>query len=208
MSTQITIGIFDDHPILGAGLKAMLVEHTHLSVDFIALSREQLEDQLATNPPMILFCDVVAPGVEGLELFKYVTSSHPDIAVIAYTTLNSAILVENLLALGVRGYLNKRQSEAEVVAAIESVCAGQRSVPKQFDYLVKTSGAITAIDLSEREKQILREIVSGKLTKEIAASLNISKNTVENHRANLFRKLEVQNVAELLKKAMELGYLS
>ena len=208
MSSKVTIGIFDDHPILGVGLKAMLIEHSHLSIEFIALNREQLESELTANPPMILFCDVVAPDVEGLELFKHLSEKHPDVAVIAYTTLNSAVLVENLLALGVSGFLNKRQPEAQVVAAIQTVCEGARSVPKQFDFLLGHAASKEAIELSDREKQILGEIISGKLTKEIAFELNISKNTVEDHRANLFRKLEVQNVAELLKKAMELGYIS
>ena len=208
MSAQITIGIFDDHPIMGVGLKAMLIEHAHLSVEFIALNREQLEEALTTSPPLVLFCDVVAPDVEGLELFKHLNAQHPDVAVIAYTTLNSAILVENLLALGVQGFVNKRQPEAQVIAAIQTVCEGGRSVPKQFDFLLGSPRTREAIELSDREKQILGEIISGKLTKEIAFELNISKNTVENHRANLFRKLEVQNVAELMKKAMELGYIS
>lgn len=205
----ISIGIFDDHPILAQGLKAMLLAHDHLSVDFIALSREALEAKLAESAPIIQFVDVVAPDVEGLELFRYLQTSYPDVAVIAYTTLNSVILVENLLGLGVKGFVNKRQPEEQVVAAIEQVCKGEIYLPTQFQHLGRSvAQAKAVIDLSVREKQILGKIIEGRLTKEIADELQISKNTVENHRAKLFRKLEVQNVAELIKKAMALGYLS
>lgn len=209
MSTTITIGIFDDHPILAHGLRSMLAEHSHLSVSFVALTHDDLALHLEREQPMLLFCDVVAPGVEGLDLFKYVASNFPTVAMIAYTTLNSAILVENLLAIGVKGFLNKRQPESHVLATIDTVCAGNIAVPAQFDFLVRSrSQDKQAIELSDREKQILGKIIAGRLTKEIADELNISKNTVENHRAKLFRKLDVQNVAELIKKAMNLGYLA
>ena len=179
-------------------LKISLVEHT----------RDGLINALPHCQLDVLIMDVVAPDVEGLELFKEVHQKFPEIAVLAYSTLKSPLLVENLLAIGVQGYVNKRQSESELLEALNTIVSGKTWVPEQYRHLAVRGGSTrtTPVELSAREQEIIRLILDGMLSKEIAHELGISQKTVENHRHRLFRKLEVNNVAELLKKAISLGY--
>ena len=207
MSTSIRIGIFDDHPLLASGLQASLDTQPDFSVAFTAETREALQASLGQHELDVLVLDVVAPDVEGLELFRQLGNSHPELPLMAYTTLKSPVLVENLLALGVLGYVNKRQAVAEAQETVRQVASGQVAVPEQYRYLVKRpSQQPDPVELSPREVEIIRLILNGKLSKEIASELGISQKTVENHRHRLFRKLEVQNVAELMKKVLSLGY--
>ncbi|MEM7283406.1 MAG: response regulator transcription factor [Pseudomonadota bacterium] len=208
MSLTISIGIFDDHPVLGIGLRGMLAPYSDFQVNVLEQTRESLLTALHQQPVDVLILDVVAPDVEGLDLFKEIRTVFPDIAVMAYTTLKSPVLIENLMALGVQGYVNKRQPEAELIEAVTTVAAGKTWVPKAYEYLTKRSvyDEVAPVELSAREQEIVRMILDGKLSKEIAAELGISQKTVDNHRSRLFRKLEVNNVAELLKTVMSLGY--
>lgn len=208
MSTYISIGIFDDHPVLASGLRSMLEAHSLLKISLVEHTRDGLINALQQCPLDVLIMDVVAPDVEGLELFKEVHQKFPGIAVLAYSTLKSPVLVENLLAIGVQGYVNKRQPASELLDALNAIVSGNTWVPEQYRHLTVRSGTTptTLVELSAREKEIIRLIVDGKLSKEIANELGISQKTVENHRHRLFRKLEVNNVAELLKKVLSLGY--
>lgn len=208
MVHQYRIGIFDDHPIISAGLKEFLAKSGDFSIDLVANTRQSLIEQLAVTEVDVLLMDVVAPDVSGLELFKTIRIEFPAIKIVAYTTLASPILVENLLQNGVHGYLNKRQPPTEISAAILIVCSGRRYVPEEYEFLLERESSMPeSVDLTPREKEILLLVLDGKLSKEIAALLDISQNTVENHRSNLFRKFEVNNLAELFKQAARLGYL-
>lgn len=200
-----TIGIFDDHPLLAEGLKGLL--SLSYEVIFIANSEVELDDALSKQKPDLMITDVVVPGVEGLELFKKIKKEHSGIKILAHTSLSSTVLVEQLLMLGVNGYVNKRQEPETVIKAIGEIENGRVYVPEKFQFLVSSKKS-QAIELSKRENEILSLIVEGKITKEIADVLCISINTVENHRANLFKKFEVNNVAELITNSMQLGYIT
>jgi len=202
------IGVFDDHPIITSGIQNILKEDPALNLVLIANEKAALLEQLATQLVDILILDVVTPDVSGLELFEEIHQKYPEIYIVAYTTLTSTILIENILLAGARAYINKRQSAQEVLEALRRVGANQMYLPAQYQFLLKTSRKNTiAIQLSKREKEVLRLILDGKLTKEIASILSISKNTVENHRAKLFKKLKVSNLAELIKQATQMGYV-
>lgn len=150
---------------------------------------------------------MVAPNVIGLELFESISKQYPDIQIIAYSSLASPILVENLLTIGVKAYVNKKHPLSHLLKAIKCILDGRIYVPDDYAFLVKKSlFTEKRILLSRRETEVLELIQKGKLTKEIAAELYISKNTVNNHRVALFNKFDVGNMAELIRKAMQLGY--
>lgn len=208
METQLyNIGLFDDHPLMTDGLKTLLQTNEQFCIKLTNNSKETLLESLKNTPLDVLVLDVVAPDVNGLELFKIVANDYPNIKVIAYTTLTSVVLIENLLINGVKAYINKRQNSSEILAAILDVCHNKMYVPEQYQFLLKKERKITnPISLSTREQEVLDLILDGKLSKEIAELLSISKNTVENHRTNLFKKFQVSNLAELFKQAIRLGY--
>lgn len=207
-AASIAIGIFDDHPIITDGMKGILGESDEFELTLVVNSKKDLFAELTEKIPRVLILDVVAPDVSGLDLFTEVREKYPDISLVAYTTLNSTILVENLLISGAHAYINKRQRPEEIREALREVCNGRKYVPEEFRFLLETINPLeNPVNLTQREREILALVLDGKLSKEIADLLNISQNTVENHRANIFRKFEVSNLAELFKQAARLGYL-
>jgi DNA-binding NarL/FixJ family response regulator len=207
MVKHVTLGIFDDHPLTGKGVADFLKGESGFTVLFVKAGRQDLLDALATEAPDVLFLDILAADVKGLELFETVLKKYPRLKVIAYTSLTGTVLVENLLSLGVKGYLNKKQKPEDVLIAIDEVLNGHVYVPSDYAHLTKKEHE-TYSGLSEREIEVLhlisRELTSG----EVATQLNLSVNTIESHRKNIFRKLNVKNVAGMVREAARMGYLS
>ncbi|MGD1848177.1 MAG: LuxR C-terminal-related transcriptional regulator [Salibacteraceae bacterium] len=208
-AVPLRIGIFDDHPLITNGLRALLATLPQYELVVCENQSTDLLDRLKSTTVDVLVLDIVAPNVEGLDLFKTIRKTYPKLSIVAHSSLTSTVLVDNLLQMGVQGYVSKRQPPETLFKALESVCRNEIYVPEQYQFLVQQSTVNQATEtLTNREKQILQLIAKGLLSKEIAEQLFISANTVENHRANLFRKFQVKNVAELLRQAMRLGYLA
>ena len=208
MTMDKSIAIFDDHPVLGAGLQSTLNKLSGLHVDLVASDLMQLLEDLKAGDFDLLIADVVAPGLEGLQLFHAMEKEMPNLPVIAYTSLNNISLMRQLYQLNVKGFVNKRESIAVLTQAIEAVLAGGYYYP--FTFKVPVSGkkpSFDAITLTTRELEILRLIADGFLSKEIAHQLQLSINTVNVHRGNLFNKFQVQNAGELIREASRLGYI-
>ena len=203
------IGIFDDHTMMHHGLadliKKKLPAH---QVVFNCNNQNDLFQNIKKHDPAILILDIVVPDVTGLELFEKIADEFPAIKIIAHTALTSPVLVDNLLSLNVRGYVNKRQPEEEILEAITQVAADKIYVPKDYKYLMNKFGVKENTFLSDREKEIIQLIAQECTSTEIADKLSISVNTVENHRKNIFQKLKVKNSAGMVMEATRLGYLS
>jgi DNA-binding NarL/FixJ family response regulator len=205
----IRIGLFDDHAMISKGLGALLnTFKTDFEVKFIANDKPTLLKHLSSIEIDVLVLDIVAPDVIGLELFEMVVSDFPDVKVLAYSSLNSPILIENLLSIGVMGFVNKKENENTILSAIISVYNDTIFVEDQYKYLTSKYRELIPTILSEREMQILKLISQEMTSQEIALALNISLRTVENHRNNIFKKLDVKNTAGLIMAANRLGYLS
>jgi DNA-binding NarL/FixJ family response regulator len=202
------IAIFDDHPVLGHGAAELLRRATVWQVLYVENTRDGLLEQLAQRQPDLLLMDVVAPDVNGLDLFKEIRKLHPTVHLVAYTQLKSPILIESLLQIGVRGYVSKLQPAQDLVAAVQAVAAGELSFPPKYLHLTSRYRLPEDHLPSERELEVLRLIAGEATTQEIAQHLQISTKTVENHRASLMRKLDTKNVAGLMLAATRLGYLS
>jgi DNA-binding NarL/FixJ family response regulator len=205
----IRIGFFDDHAMIGKGLSTLIGNFkSDFSSVFIANDKATLLKKLSTEEIDVLILDIVAPDVVGLELFEMVVSDFPEIKVLAYSSLNSPILIENLLSIGVMGFVNKKEEEHVILKAIISVYNDTIFVEDQYKYLTSKYRELVPTILSEREIEILKLISQELTSQEIAMRLNISMRTVENHRTNIFKKLDVKNTAGLIMAANRLGYLS
>ena len=203
------IGIFDDHPLIGKGLADFILEAgSSMVVIFLSKTKEDLLKQVKLNEPDILILDIVAPDVTGLELFETISLHHPTIKLLAYSTLNSAILTENLLSIGVRGFVNKKQDPSEILKAIQLLSEDKMAIPEEYKFLTSKYRELNHAALSKREIEILKMIANELTSAEIADKLFLSLHTVENHRQNIFRKLDVKNLAGLIMTANKLGYIS
>ncbi len=206
---SIKIGILDDHPIVSRGLSDFFVnKNDQFSVAFTVNTRTELLAELEKSLPDVIIVDIVMPDVNGLDLFTELLKLHKGIRIIAYSTLRSPVLVENLLAMGVRGYVNKNQEPEELASAIKDVYYDLISVPAKYKFLTSRFREPEKNMLTKREMEILQSIAAEETTQEIAIKLGVSPKTVENQKITLFKKLEVKNSAGLVLAATRLGYIS
>jgi DNA-binding NarL/FixJ family response regulator len=205
--TRTRVGLFDDHPLASKGLSDFITDQG-IDVVFKCTEKGELLEAIERERPELLILDVLAPGVSGLEIFEEISRTQPNIKLIAYTSLNSVILVENLLSLGVLGFLNKKQDPVDILECISAVRNNIVYVPKEYGFLTSRYRVRNNNLLSNREIEILKFIAKEYTSAEIAEKLAISVNTIENHRKNIFRKLEVKNLAGMIIAASRLGYIS
>jgi DNA-binding NarL/FixJ family response regulator len=205
----IRIGIFDDHPIVSNGIKSY-IENTngHIQVEFCVSNKMDLFIELERTKIDVIIVDIVAPDVQGLDLFVELKEKYKDLNQLAYSTLKSPVLVENLLSINVKGFVNKSQEISELMEAINEVHNGHIYVPEKYRFLTSRFRSINNNSLTVREIEILKLMALEKTTTEIANELLISSKTVENHKQNLFKKMEVKNAAGLILTATRLGYIS
>ena len=205
---KIKVGIVDDHQVIAQGISSEIIKGGDFEVLFIVSEKTKVVDALLTQLPDVLIMDVVMPGSISIETFKEVLTIHPHLKIIAYTTLNSPMIIELLLRTGVKGYVSKNQPLNELLEALSDVYYERTYLPEDYKFIlkkIKNQGGPE--ELSKREIEILVLISEQKKTPEIAALLQISVNTVETHRKHLFDKLEVSNLAGLIKAGFDLGYL-
>lgn len=198
---MMNIALYDDHPAITSSLKPIIENsfkdtHCHLYSDVSKLKND------SDNLDFVIL-DIVTPDVKGLELFDWYISNFPEIKILAYSSLQSPILLENLSSKGVDGYLNKREDIDTLINAITAIIQDKKWYPHDVTY----TEATVAQSISERELEILELLSQGKITKEISTELFISSKTVDNHKSNLFKKFNSSNTIELLQKVRDLGYI-
>jgi DNA-binding NarL/FixJ family response regulator len=207
--TVIQLGIFDDHPIVSNGIVNFLTAFPdQVSILFSAHTAENFLKHIAEKKTDVLVIDVVAPDVIGLDLFTSILKINSNAKIIAYTSLNSVLLVENLLNLGVKGFVNKNQAPADLLTAIKDVHFDLIAVPEKYAFLTAKFREAENHALTKREIEIIQLIASECTTQEMATKLNVSTKTIENHKLAIFKKLEVKNSAGLMLAATRLGYIS
>jgi len=204
---KIKVGLFDDHPFTAKGLKQFLKSNS-IEVEFCCQKKENLFDMIESTDIDILILDIVVPDVTGLEIFENVILKYPAINIIAYSSLSSAMLIENLLIIGVKGYVNKIQNENDILNCVKAVYKNQISIPDKYLFLTSKFRILNSNILTTREIEILKLISAEFTSQQIAENLRISIFTVENHRKSIFRKLKVKNLAGMVLAANRLGYIS
>ncbi len=204
---KIRAGIFDDHTFSAKGLSDFLV-NKGIEVRLICTSKSDLIDKLKSAELDILILDIAAPDVAGLELFEYCALKHKDIRLIALTSLSSVMLVENLLSIGIKGFVNKKQKEEDILECVRRVHNNEICLPKEYHFLISKYRVASPVNLSAREVEIIQLISQQFTSQEIAVKLSISFFTVENHRKNIFKKMGVKNIAGMIMAAKNMGHIS
>jgi DNA-binding NarL/FixJ family response regulator len=209
---SIKIIIADDHRVLRDGLKAILEKAASIQVIGEAengLQAVQMTRQLA---PDVVLMDIHMPELDGVEAAREITSSRPDTKIIILSMYATKEHIYQAFQAGARGYLLKETSGLEVVEAIQTVADGQRFLSASLTdriidgYLAKreSSPPDSPLDsLSSRERQVLTLVVQGKTSQEIADRLHLAVSTVSTYRSRLMKKLDVDNLADLIKFAVD-----
>ncbi len=206
---MIRVSITDDHDLFRSGIAMLLENSNDYQVMVQTSSVSELLNQLDNVTIDVALLDISMSHTTGLEALQLLKKSHPQVRSIILTMHNEGQYVVEAIRNGAWGYLLKDCDPQELREAITQVYNGQKYFNKDVSQLmiegVTTEQNLQAI--SKREKEVLQLVAQGLTTKEIADKLIVSKRTIETHRSNILKKLNVQNTAELITKANQMGLL-
>jgi DNA-binding NarL/FixJ family response regulator len=207
--------IADDHALVRAGIRALLEKVPAVEVVAEAADGREALDLIRKHQPHVVLMDIAMPGINGLEATRLLGKTSPATHIMILSMHSSEEYVWQALRSGARGYLLKGASLAELELAIKSVAEDQiylsPSISKSLieDYLRPTGSERRSTDsLTPRQREILQMIAEGKSTKQIALDLNISVKTVDTHRSLLMKRLNVHDVARLVRYAVKIGLIN
>lgn len=207
---KIRLVLADDHPMIRAGFKTLLAQSDGFEIVGEAENGQELIKVVTAAHPDVTLVDVHMPGTNGLEALEKLHALFPAIKFIVLTMHEEREYVQKALKAGADGYLLKNIQREELENAIHTVFKGGKYFSPEItavlaDSVARPSGE--AGEITPREKEVLILVAAGHSTKQIADQLGISIRTVETHRINMLKKMEVSNSAELIRKAFELGML-
>lgn len=199
---KFQIILADDHEILLEGLSGLINSESNLSILAMAKNGEEIIDCVKNNMPDLCLVDLDMPKMDGLQASEVLLRLFPKIKIMILTMHKERSLLKRMKRMGIKGYLNKTCDSDELIYAINKVLKGStyfsneiftNSFPDDISDIEKTSS------ISKREHEIIRLICDGDSNKKIADKLFISHKTVDTHRTNIMQKLDVHNIAELIR---------
>lgn len=194
--------LIDDHPLVRDGLRARLETVPGLTVVAEAGNADEALAAAAAQQVDLTLMDINMRGVNGIELTAIFHARHPEIAVLILSMHDKAEYVMQSIQAGARGYVLKDAPSQDIVQAIETVRSGgiyySAALARQLTQSLPQRELLT-----QREREILKHIANGESNKQIARELDLSVRTVETHRLNIKRKLNIDGQAELIKFAVE-----
>ena len=211
---MITIIMAEDHQMLIDGVQSFFEYDDEINIIGTVNNGEELVKLVSLKQPKVVVTDIRMPKMDGIEATKIIKKQFPHISVLAMSMFDQPDAIKQMLDVGATGYILKNSGIKMLSKAIVSVANGETffdpNVAFNFmnDYIDKnvTIGKASKIILSNREKEILQLIANGKTSKEIAETLFIAKTTVDTHRKNMIRKLDLSSGSELIKYAIDKKY--
>ena len=214
MEEGVKILVVDDHTIVRQGLKALLEAQPGFRVVGEADNGREAVKKAQELSPDVVIMDIAMPILNGLEATRQIKRVLPEVKVLALTMYNDEEYVFQILKSGASGYLIKETAASELINAIRSISMGNpffsptisRKIMESYlreDAEKKPKGE--SDKLTNREKEVLQLIAEGYTNNEIGNLMNISVKTVETHRAHIMSKLDIHDVAGLIKYAIKKG---
>lgn len=209
--------IADDHALMRNGLEAMLESEPNYEVVGVAADGMAAIRAIAELQPDIILMDLTMPRTSGIDAIVQVKRQHPHIKVVALTFHKEDRYIHATLDAGADAYVLKDDSRTELFNALANVVSGKNYLsPSIVDKVVKgylSGGDVSSSQpsweiLTRREREVIKLIAEGKRTKEIATYLSLSPKTIEKHRTNLMRKLDLHNVSEVTVYAIKNGFVT
>jgi DNA-binding NarL/FixJ family response regulator len=217
MESPFKILLADDHVMFRRGVRSMIQKIHNVEVVGEAGDGLQLLELLKDIRPHLVIMDISMPNLRGLEATREIKTLDPGIKVLILTMHKEPEYLYHALTAGAEGYLLKEDADGELISAIETLRQGGTFISslmsaQMADIFVdkfRSGGVPLALPeepLTVREREIVKLIAEGKSSKEIGELLFISSRTVQHHRANIMRKLNVKKTADLVKYALQKGY--
>ena len=213
MTAPIRVLVVDDHVFYREGVKTLLgTRPDQVTVVGEAATGEEALRLAESVSPDVVLMDLNMPGVGGLTATERLSAAHPDAAVLVLTMLDDDSVLPAIRA-GARGYLLKDAGVDDLVRAITAVHRGETILSRQAADRVQRRLSQPTVapsrpfpELTDREHDLLREILRGRNSQEIASTLGLSSKTVRNYVSNILAKLHARDRAELVLRAREAGY--
>ena len=212
---EVKIMIVDDHQIIIDGLKALLDDVEGIRVVTTASNGREAFDMLKIFSVDVILMDIDMPVMDGLQATKAIKEKKSSPFIIILSMHLQKGMVEDLIKMGVDGYLLKNSDKEQLTNAIFQVASGKKYFGPDVtltllgdDKSAKSKSPDIAIGLTDRELEIMKLIADGYTNKEIGDKLFISHRTVDTHRTNMMKKLNVNNVAGLINFAIRKGLIS
>jgi len=209
----IRVLIADDHALVRAGIRALAERIEGVEVVAETGNGRDALRLIADLRPRIVLLDLTMPELNGFEVLDRIRGNFPEISIIVLTVHEAEAYALRALKLGAMGYLPKSAASTELELAIATVLEGEKYVSPELSRRTfldhaRESDTSRSVDLTPRQIEVLRMIADGKSTKDIARALNISVKTVESHRAQLMDRLNIHDVAGLVRHAIKRGLVS
>ncbi len=209
---KIKVLIADDHVMVRQGFMVLLNAQPDIEVIGEAADGNEMVELTETLHPDVVLADISMPNLNGIEATKLIHQRNPEMPVVMITVHTSSSYVVRALRSGARGYVVKNDDFQHVIQAIKAVILGQRYLSTQvseqiIDAVVTGTSQEFNMDerISIREREILQLIAEGNSNSQIAKKLVISARTVETHRTNIMRKLELASQIDILRYAIQHG---
>lgn len=209
---MINVLLVDDHELVRTGIEALLNTAEDIAVVGVAKSGEEAIEAMNRLSTDVVLMDVNMPGIGGLEACRRILQQNPTVKIIAVSVHNDGPIPQQLLKLGVLGFISKGSPVEEMIKAIRKVIAGERFLCSE----VATNLAFQSlpganespfIKLSPRENEVVSLILQGRAIKEMADLLGLSDKTVNTYRYRLYDKLQIKNDVELTRLAIKFGHI-
>jgi DNA-binding NarL/FixJ family response regulator len=211
----LSIVLADDHPVVRRGMRTLLESQPDFSIVGEAGDGLGTVHLVERVQPDVLVLDLMMPALNGLEALRIIRQRSPGTRVVVLSLHSNNAFVAEALKQGATGYVLKGSCEDDLVRAVHEAGAGRRFLSgpvteRAIEAYIEQSRA-AELDphetLTPREREVLHLAAEGKTSSEIAARLHVSHRTVENHRANLLRKLGLQNQSDLVRYAVRRGLI-
>ncbi|WP_430408817.1 response regulator [Kordia sp.] len=206
--------ICDDHSLVSEGIELMLQNSSETFEIHIVTSGKDALQFLQSNTIEVLILDISMPEMDGLDVLDAINEKKFNTNVLMLTMHNQIAYIKKAMQKGAKGYILKNTSKEMLIEAIHTVGKGETYVDSRLTNILindltetpKTQKVVT-VKLTPREIDVLKLIAQNKKTKEIAEILFISVNTVQSHKKNLYSKLNIHSVSELVNYAIKYGFV-
>ena len=204
--------IADDHAMVRDGVRNLVQQNRDLEIVGEASTGNETLDQFEKLNPDLVILDISMPGINGMDISKTILASHPKANIVILSMYEDHDYISRCIEYGVKGYVVKNESGAELSNAIRAVLDGKNYFSRQAQDIIfkkfsqnvsRKKAADNNINLTKREIEIIKLIAEGLTSQQMADKLFISHRTVETHRANLMKKMSVKNAVELVRKAQQ-----
>ena len=202
----VSLVIVEDHPVVVEGLQLMFTSTGKYCVEGVAGTGKECLHLLEWLTPDVLLLDINLPDISGIELCKIILENHPAQKVLALTTYNERVFIQQMLDNGALGYVLKNASSEEIMEGVNEVSKGNKFLCAEAENLLKKTHE-NELMITRRESSVLKLLAEGFTNLEIAEKLFISPLTVDSHRKNLIVKLQARNTASLIKIASDKGLI-